>query len=68
VKKSSKVIFLVYQEDSTDSGEGWFNQYETLDDAVRSEPQPVEVIEATLKPLGPFISVATVKKAKRGKK
>lgn len=49
------------------SGNGYFNSYTDLDDAVGSSSDPVEIWKAELKPLGVFRSKKVIEKIKKAK-
>ena len=58
-------IYLVWQDGED---ENYYNQYESLEDAVSSEEEPVEVFEADLKSLGQFRMQTKVVKIPKGNK
>lgn len=60
-----KEVYLVWQNAED---EQFFNQYDSLEDAVASEENPVEVYLAKPKMLGTFKVATKVVKSRKGKK
>lgn len=62
-----KELFLIWEEDTDLDNLGYYNQFNTLEDAVSSSPG-MEIFKATVESIGCYELVTKLVKTKKGNK